>query len=197
MTAAVVVLAAGGSVRLGQPKQVLPFDGATVLDATLAVARQVGRQSEGQVVVVLGGASEDVRAQVDLKGLEVVENLEYGEGCATSIQTALAAVAPDAEGIVLMLGDQPRVRADTIARLLHAAQGHAVGVCEYDDGLGHPLWFDRQMFGALEAMHGDKAVWKLVDAGPDADVVRVRIDGPAPRDVDTLADYEALLAEKP
>ncbi len=192
MNLAVVVLAAGASVRLGQPKQVLPLDGATVLDATLAVARQAGRQ----VVVVLGGAADDVRAQVDLNGLEVLENLEYGEGCATSVRTALAAVSPDAEGIVLLLGDQPRVRAETIAMLVRAAHGNAVGVCEYDDGLGHPLWFDREMFGALEAMHGDKAVWKLVDAGPDADVVRVRIDGPVPRDVDTWADYEAMLAEK-
>ena len=193
MNLAIVVLAAGGSMRLGQPKQVLPFDGATVLDATLAVARQC----DGQVVVVLGGAAEDVRALVDLEGLEVVENAEYGEGCATSIQTALPAVSPDAAGIVLLLGDQPRVRSGTIEKLIDTAQGHAVGVCEYDDGLGHPLWFARQMFGALEAMHGDKAVWKLVDSGPDADVVRVRIEGRVPRDVDTWADYEAILAEEP
>ena len=59
------------------------------------------------------------------------------------------------------------------------------------------MWFDRQMFGALEAMHGDKAVWKLVDAEAGADVVRVRIAGPVPRDVDTWADYEAMLAEQP
>jgi molybdenum cofactor cytidylyltransferase len=190
--ATIVVLAAGASARLGQPKQVLPLDGATVLDATLAVARRAG----GQIVVVLGGAADDVRTQVDLNGLEVVENLEYGEGCATSVRTALTAVSPDAEGIVLLLGDQPRVRAETIAMLVQAAHGNAVGVCEYDDGLGHPLWFDREMFGALEAMHGDKAVWKLVDAGPDADVVRVPIDGPVPRDVDTWSDYEAMLAEK-
>jgi molybdenum cofactor cytidylyltransferase len=98
---------------------------------------------------------------------------------------------------VLLLGDQPRVRAGTVATLVDTAQGHAVGVCKYDDGLGHPLWFDRQMFGALQAMHGDKAVWKLVDSGPDADVVRVRIDGPVPRDVDTWADYESILAEEP
>ena len=86
---------------------------------------------------------------------------------------------------------------ETVQELEAAARGHAVGVCEYDDGLGHPLWFDRQMFGALEAMHGDKAVWKLVDAErPDADVVRVRIAGPVPRDIDTWDDYEAMLAEQ-
>ena len=98
---------------------------------------------------------------------------------------------------MLLLGDQPRVRVETVQELEATARGHAVGVCEYDDGLGHPLWFDREMFGALETMHGDKAVWKLVDAEADgADVVRVRIPGPVPLDVDTWADYEAMLAEQ-
>ena len=53
------------------------------------------------------------------------------------------------------------------------------------------------MFGALRSMHGDKAVWKLVDAeSEEADVVRVRIEGSVPRDIDTWADYQAMLAEQ-
>ena len=195
MTVAAVVLAAGSSRRLGQPKQVLALDGATVLDATLAVARESGCTP---VVVVLGGSAGRVRDEVDLAGVQVVENHDFDEGCATSIRTALGAVPRGAAGIVLLLGDQPRVRVETVQELEATARGHAVGVCEYDDGLGHPLWFDREMFGALEAMHGDKAVWKLVDTeATGADVVRVRIPGPVPRDIDTWADYEAMLAEQP
>ena len=195
MTVAAVVLAAGGSRRLGQPKQVLPLDGATVLDATLSVALESGCEP---VVVVLGGAADQVRSEVDLAGVDVVENQEFGEGCATSVRTAVGALPEEVQGIVLLLGDQPRVRVQTMQELEATARGHAVGVCEYDDGLGHPLWFDREMFAALEAMHGDKAVWKLVDdEGPDADVVRVRIAGSVPRDIDTWADYEAMLAEQP
>jgi molybdenum cofactor cytidylyltransferase len=193
VTVAAVVLAAGASRRLGQPKQVLVLDGATVLDATLSVARESGCVP---VVVVLGGAADRVRDEVDLSGVKVVENSEYAEGCATSIRSALTALPPDTAGIVLLLGDQPRVRVETIQELEAAASGHAVGVCQYDDGLGHPLWFDREMFAELNAMHGDKAVWKLVD-GPGADVVRVRIAGPVPRDIDTWDDYEAIRAEQP
>jgi molybdenum cofactor cytidylyltransferase len=193
VTVAAVVLAAGSSRRLGQPKQVLALDGATVLDATLSVARASACEP---VVVVLGGAASEVRDQVDLSGVQVVENHDYSTGCATSIRTALAALPASVTGIVLMLGDQPRVRVETVQELEASAREHAVGVCVYDDGLGHPLWFDRSMFGALESMHGDKAVWKLVDAGPEgADVVQVRIEGPVPRDIDTWADYEAMLAE--
>jgi molybdenum cofactor cytidylyltransferase len=193
VTVAAVVMAAGSSRRLGQPKQVLALDGTTVLDVTLDVARA---SACDPVVVVLGGAADQVRDVVDLDGVHVVENHDYSTGCATSIRTALSALPSEVTGIVLMLGDQPRVRVETVQELEAAAREHAVGVCEYDDGLGHPLWFDREMFGALEAMHGDKAVWKLVDAEADgADVLRVRIQGRVPRDVDTWADYEAMLAE--
>ncbi len=188
MTAAAVVLAAGGSRRLGRPKQLLDYRGATLLDATLAGVRQAGL---GQVVVALGGAADEILDRVDLTGTDVVLNPDFGEGCATSIRTALDRVRDDAAGIVLLLGDQPGVAVSTIEALLVGAAGHAVGVCEYDDGLGHPLWFDRAMFGALLGLHGDKAVWKLVDTGDD--VARVRVPGPVPLDVDTPADYEALL----
>ena len=188
MTVAALVLAAGGSRRLGQPKQLLAYRGATLLDATLTTARSAGL---AQVVVALGGAAEEVRDTVDLSGVDVVLNPDFGEGCATSIRTALAQVRDDAEGVVLLLGDQPGVLAGTIETLVRGAREHAVGVCCYDDGLGHPLWFHRSMFETLAGLHGDKAVWKLVDA--DRDMARIPVDGDVPRDVDTWDDYQALL----
>ena len=190
MTTAAVVLAAGGSRRLGQPKQLLAYRGATLLDATVATARSAGVD---QVVVALGGSADQVRETVDLSGVEVVLNPDFGDGCATSIRTALARVRDDVDGVVLLLGDQPGVTPETVAALVAGAREHAVGVCAYDDGLGHPLWFHRNMFATLADLHGDKAVWKLVDA--DRDVMRVPVAGDVPPDVDTWADYEALLED--
>ena len=184
----VVVLAAGGSRRLGRPKQLLDFRGATLLDATLATARAAGA---AQVVVALGGAADEVTERVDLTGVDVVLNPDFGDGCATSIRTALTHVRDDADGVVLLLGDQPGVTPETVRALVTGAAGHAVGVCAYDDAPGHPLWFDRSMFATLSGLHGDKAVWKIVEA--DEDVVHVPVPGPVPRDVDTWADYQALL----
>ena len=190
---AALVLAAGASRRLGTPKQLLGYRGATLLDATLATVRAAGFE---QVVVVLGGAAEEVRARVDLGDLDIVVNDEFGDGCATSIRSGLDHVQPAMQGIVLLLGDQPGVSVDTIRTLAGAASGHLVGVCSYDDGqgaeLGHPLWFDRSMFDTLRGLHGDKAVWRLVDAGDD--VIEVPVPGPVPLDVDTWDDYQALLA---
>ena len=186
---AALVLAAGGSRRLGEPKQLLAYRGATLLDATLTTAR--GADFE-QVVVALGGAADEVQARVDLSDLDVVVNPDFGDGCATSIRSGLDHVHPAMHGLVLLLGDQPGVSVDAIRSLADAARGHAVGVCSYDDTLGHPLWFDRSMFDTLRGLHGDKAVWKLVDAGDD--VVRVPVPGDVPLDVDTWDDYTALLA---
>jgi molybdenum cofactor cytidylyltransferase len=185
---AAVVLAAGGSRRLGRPKQLLAYRGTTLLDVVLATARGA---ELAQVVVALGGSASAVRSRVDVRGLDIVVNDDFGDGCATSIRSALGAVRDDVDGAVLLLGDQPGVTVDSIASLVEAAGERAVGVCEYDDGLGHPLWFHRRMFDTLTALHGDKAVWRLVDGGED--VATVPVAGSIPPDVDTWADYEALL----
>ena len=185
-----LVLAAGGSRRLGEPKQLLRYGSATLLDHVLATARTGGFE---QLVVALGASSDRVREQVDLSGTEVVENPGYGEGCSSSIAAGIAAVDPRAEVLVLMLGDQPGVTAETVRALIAGRrEGARMAVCRYDDGRGHPLAFGRAMFGALAQLHGDKAVWKLIDRLGD-EVVEVRVPGPIPPDVDTRADYEAIL----
>jgi molybdenum cofactor cytidylyltransferase len=66
-------------------------------------------------------------------------------------------------------------------------------VCRYDDGVGHPFAFGRSAFPALAGLHGDKAVWKLLDQRA-AEVVEVRVPGPVPLDVDTEEDYQRVLA---
>src|SRR5262245_12407050 len=147
-----LVLAAGGSSRLGEPKQLLPFRGRTLLDATLDVARSCDFD---QILVTVGGASEQVRSTVDLTGVDVVENVAYGTGCSSSIVTALDRVDPRADGIVLLLGDQPGVTARAVRALVREVAGHRLGVCRYDDGRGHPLWLGRAVFADLQELHGD------------------------------------------
>ena len=185
-----LVLAAGGSSRLGRPKQLLPFGPATLLDHTVATARTCGFD---QLLVALGGAADEVRARVDLSGAEVVVNEGYGAGCSSSIAAAMEALDPRAGVLVLLLGDQPGVTCGTVAALLAGRGDAALAVCRYDDGLGHPFCFSRELFATLRGLHGDKAVWKLVTepARPDA-VARVSVEGPVPIDVDTWADYEAV-----
>jgi molybdenum cofactor cytidylyltransferase len=185
-----LVLAAGGSRRLGRPKQLLPYGGATLLDHTVATARAC---EFDQLLVAVGGDAEKVRSRVDLSGADVVVNPGFGTGCGSSIAVAMDAVDPAATVLVLVLCDQPGVVPATV-RVLLAARGDApIAVCSYDDGRGHPFAFGRELFGDLRALHGDKAVWRLLDEHAGA-VAEVPVAGRVPLDVDTWADYEAVLA---
>jgi molybdenum cofactor cytidylyltransferase len=185
-----LVLAAGGSSRLGRPKQLLPFGRATLLEAVLETARACRFD---QLLVALGGAADEIRDAVDLRGIEVVINDAYGSGCSSSIAAAVGALDARCDVLVLLLGDQPGVRAATVRALLAGRGSAPLGVCRYDDGRGHPLAFGRPVLGELSELHGDKAVWKLLERG-SRDVTEVAVSGPVPLDVDTWDDYEAVLS---
>ena len=185
-----VVLAAGRSRRLGQPKQVLPYRDSTLLGETLRMARRCGFD---QLILTLGGAAEEVRREVSLDGAETVVVDDPASGCAASLRVVVERVDPASAGIVLLLGDQPGVTEVTVRRLIEAGVGESIAVCRYDDGIGHPFWLARGVFGELAGLHGDKGVWKLIDSGR-FDVLKVPVDGPVPLDVDTWDDYERLIA---
>ena len=184
------MLAAGGSSRLGRAKQLLPYRGTTLLGWVMATARACRFD---QLVVALGGSARDVRLGVDLSGADVVVNDAYGSGCSSSIAAAIGALDPRADVLVLLLGDQPGVAAATVRRLLAGRGDAPLAVCRYADGRGHPFAFAREVFGDLAGLHGDKAVWKLLDRRA-GEVAEVEVPGPVPRDVDTWEDYRAVLA---
>jgi molybdenum cofactor cytidylyltransferase len=186
-----LVLAAGGSKRLGRPKQLLPYGSATLLDHVLTTARSCPFD---QLICVVGGSAADITSTVDLQNVQIVENNEFSEGCSSSIAAALTTVDPRCEVLVLLLGDQPGVTAATVATLLAGRRDSALAACAYDDGRGHPLAFARSTFDQLSSLHGDKGVWKLLDRGGD-EVVDVPVAGAIPRDVDTWEGYEAVVAD--
>ena len=184
-----VVLAAGGSSRLGTPKQLLPYGDTSLLGASVDAARACGFD---QLIVTIGGAADAVRQAVPLEGIDVVTAADFGSGCSSSLRAALALVSPEATGIVLMLGDQPGVSPTTVERLVEASSAPIV-VCRYDDGIGHPFWLSRGTFRALSRLDGDKGVWKMIESGRFA-VRELPVEGSVPPDVDTWDDYRRLLA---
>lgn len=175
-----LVLAAGGSRTLGRPKPLLPYNGATLLDHTLTTARAC---EFDQLLVTVGTKVEKVRARVDLSGAQVVPNLA----------AALTALDPAATELVLLLGDQPGVVPGTVRALLAAGGDAPIAVCRYEDGRGYPLAFSHEMFDELRTLPGEKAIWRLLGRHAQA-VSEVPVAGCVPPDVDSWADYEAVIA---
>ena len=187
-----VVLGAGTSSRFGSPKQLLPFGDTTLLGQSV---RNANASDLDRTVVVLGRASGELHETIDFGRARVVENTTYGEGCASSLLAGLDAAGDDCEALFLLLGDQPGVLPEFIDRALSEWRDERpwATVCSYRGRLGHPFVFSREAFGDLRGLHGDKAVWKLIEAYPDR-VMEIEIDAGLPPDVDTPEDYDRALA---
>jgi molybdenum cofactor cytidylyltransferase len=200
-----VVLGAGKSSRFGTPKQLLPFGDTTLLGQAV---RNANASALDRVVVVLGRATEKLRSTVDFGRAEVVENTSYGTGCASSLLAGLDAAGQGCDAIALLLGDQPGVSSQFIDHVIATWQQNRpwAAVTAYNPtplygrvsnppptALGHPFVFAREAFGELRSLHGDKAVWKLIEAHPER-ISRVEIAAPLPPDVDDPEDYDLALA---
>ena len=187
-----VVLAAGASSRLGRPKQLLPFRGRPLLEATLA---RVAAAQLDEIVVVLGGSAAEILAQVKLHGARPVVNPDYREGQSTSLRVGLAAVEDRAEAVVFILGDQPLQSAPVIDALIdtYRRTGAPIVVPSYGGARGNPVLFARVTYPLLHGLTGDQGARPLLRAR--ADLVReVPVDAPAPpADIDTWDDYRAVL----
>jgi molybdenum cofactor cytidylyltransferase len=187
-----LVLGAGKSSRFGTPKQLLPFGDTTLLGQ---VAKNANASALDRVVVVLGRASGELRATVDFGRAEVVENTAYGTGCASSLLAGLDAAGEECEAIALLLGDQPGVTSGYIDLVIATWRQNRpwAAVTSYQGVFGHPFVFAREAFGELRSLHGDKAVWKLIETHPER-VSRIEISAPLPPDVDDPEDYDLALA---
>jgi len=186
-----LILAAGKSTRLGAgPKQLLPWRGTTLLEW---VVRQVESSSLDEVLVVVGHQSEEVRGRVSLVRSRFVETPDFGEGCSASIRNGLKAVSPKAEAAVLILGDQPEIDAAAIRAVVDGWDRSRSPVVRisYRGHSGHPVLVSRTIFPQIEALRGDKGVWKLLEAHPEW-IQEIELDLPHPRDVNTWEDYTSL-----
>jgi molybdenum cofactor cytidylyltransferase len=188
-----IVLGAGSSRRLGRPKQTLPFGDTTLLGR---VVRDVEASSLDRVIVVVGGAEDEARAGLGTasRRAEVVSNSAYASGCASSLLAGLD-TAGDCDAVMLLLGDMPGVDAAVIeaVRADWEANRPWAAVTDYRGQAGHPFVFSADAFATLRGLHGDKAVWKILDGQPDR-VRRIAVDRPLPVDVDTWDDYVTVCA---
>jgi len=189
-----VVLAAGRSSRLGRPKQLLPLHGEPLIRRTL---RQVLASSLDQVILVIGHNADEVRAAVSSLPVACVFNPDAAAGQSTSVRAGLAALSLDVEAVVFVLGDEPGVDPDVIDALIAAwrASRSPVVAPRYQDRIGNPVLFDRRVFPELALLEGDAGARPVVRTFRETGELQlVPVGGAAPPDVDTEADYAALIA---
>lgn len=192
---AAVILAAGGSSRFGQPKQLLSFRGETLVRRAVRVATDSGC---APVIVVVGESGPAIRVELRETPAVIIENPEWKRGLGTSVRRGTQFViesAPAVHALVLLVCDQPLVESSTIAALVaeHERSGKPIVASSYADTLGVPALFDRSCFGALLALPDDSGAKSLIAARPD-DVASVPFEAGA-IDVDTPADFQRLETE--
>jgi len=189
-----LILAAGASTRLGQPKQLLPYEGTTLLG--WAVKQFEPCKALDEVVVVLGTTADEVRKQVTFGRAKTVLNLATGQGCSASYRVGFETFDQAVDAMVVLLGDQPGVTPATVEKVVASwrQDGGKIVLASYRGRRGHPMLFSREIFDQMTSLHGDKAVWKLVDQHPEW-VREVFIDQPLPKDINTWEDYQNVLAE--
>ncbi len=187
---AVIVLAAGASTRLGQPKQLLDYRGKTLLRHALdtAISADIGR-----VYAVLGAHADLLIAECD--GVRVVVNDEWHEGIASSIKAGLSAALadkPDLEALAICLVDQPAVDVACLQGLVNAwRESRDLVASEYGDTIGVPALFGRSYFAEIAALAGDRGA-KAILARHVNRVAKVSMPE-AKIDIDTIGDYAAAI----
>jgi len=157
-----VVLAAGGSSRLGQPKQLLDYAGQPLVKHAVDAARVLCGSG---VLVITGASQRAVSAAVTGSASRVVHNPAWAQGMAGSITQAVAALdAADCEAMLLLVCDQPKVTAAHLARLVALWQKSPTrpAAAFYNDAVGVPAIFPRSWFDRLAGLQGDSGARLLL-----------------------------------
>jgi molybdenum cofactor cytidylyltransferase len=185
----VLVLAAGASTRLGQPKQLVQLNGRPALHIAVSNAVVVAGNA---VTVVVGAKANELTYLLSHSPASSIVNRQWEEGIASSLRCGLSVVPPSADAVMIVLGDQVCVTADDLKRLLAAwnKQENDIAAATYERTVGVPAIFPRWCFSELASLRGDEGARKIIQRNPDR-VVRVPMPN-ASIDLDTPEDLAAL-----
>jgi CTP:molybdopterin cytidylyltransferase MocA len=156
MKAAAIVLAAGASRRLGEPKQLVRLAGEALVERTARICREAGCDP---VVVVLGASADEIRKQCTFAGAEILVNDDWAEGMGSSVRTGIKALDDDVDGCVVVTCDMPAVSVDHLRELMRTGEKTA---STYAGRRGVPAFFPRSSFAQLMELRGDTGARDLL-----------------------------------
>ena len=189
-----IILAAGKANRMGKPKQLLAYQGNSLISHVVKIGLNSVCKS---VVVVLGAYIEKIKAEIDKLPVQIVENPHWQTGMASSIRAGIAAIKQsnsNLDAVIIALADQPLISEAVFNRLIQSYQEkeNIIIASSYDDIVGVPALFNRALFAELMQLEGDRGAKALMRKYQD-EVLAIDIPEAA-IDIDTPDDYEKLLS---
>jgi molybdenum cofactor cytidylyltransferase len=186
----VIILAAGNSSRMcGESKQLLKFQGKTLL----RLVAETALRTAFSTVVVLGSKHELFRKEIEDMPLKIVFNENWEVGISSSIKRGLSALAEDdLKAAIVMLCDQPLVTSEVLMRLKDSfiESKKPIVACSYENTIGVPALFAREIFDELNNLQNDEGAKKIIVEDLNRTVLVTVPE--AAFDVDTLQDFEKL-----
>lgn len=161
-----VLLAAGGSSRMGSPKQLLRIENETLVTR---MARRLVELNPGTVTVVTGSAAQAVVDQLRGLPIQIVHNPRWEEGMATSLAAGVGNLPVEIDGVLITLCDQWQVGLADLQTLVTAwipDISQITAACWQDEGrqvIGPPAIFPRALFGELTALKGDRGARLVIE----------------------------------
>jgi molybdenum cofactor cytidylyltransferase len=191
-SSAAVILAAGASIRLGEPKQLVTLAGRCLLERAVDIAKDAGCHP---VVVVLGANAAQIQAECSLASAQIVINDAWSEGMATSIHSGIAALA-DAEATILMTCDQPTVTSRHLRQLIALCEEAPVA-SSYAGRLGIPACFPAGYFRALLQLEGDAGARRMLESAQSVELPGGELDIDTPAALATARElYETSTGKR-
>lgn len=188
-----IILAAGKASRMGKPKQLLIYQGTSLISHAV----KIGLNSTCKpVLVVLGAYAEQIKPEINKLPIKIVENPLWETGMSSSIRVGITAIKesnPNLDAVIIALADQPLIDVKVFNKLIQSYREtrNIIIASAYDDIVGVPALFDCALFGELMQLEGDKGARVLMRKYRD-EVLSIEIPEAA-IDIDTEDDYEKLL----
>ena len=191
MSIGLIILAAGGSSRLGSPKQLLRYGGQTLIRRAVgaAIASRCDR-----VVIVIGSRAEEMKRELEDLPVSIVENSAWQTGMSSSIQAGLSEVQSN-DAVLIMLCDQPFVTAEVLDKLIdtYYKTGMPIVAADYGGTRGVPALFSRVLFAELASLTADEGARRIIAKHPEMAATIPFAAGVI--DVDTRADCRRLVGQ--
>ena len=187
-----ILLAAGESKRMGTPKQLLAYQGASLI---YHAAIEAIKSNCEPIVVVLGAKSDRIATEIEPLSIQIALNTRWQQGMSASIATGINALKSTTaiDAVIVALADQPLITHRVYNLLIERYQQNAVKAvaCNYANTLGVPALFDRTLMPELSSLNHRGGAKQLLNQYSD---LAVNLDLPeAAIDIDTPADYQQLL----